>query len=277
MCLFFNFDVFIWQVEYFVDVVSDYQFDFIFFLEFFEVFFMVDYNYLGEVCVIWELAGYINVLCEKFMEFVVSYNVNIIIGSMFKVEEDGYFYNVFYLCWCDGIWEKYQKVYIIFFEWDVWGMKGGSELKVFDIDCGKVGIFICYDVEFLELACIYVDQGMQLFFVLFFIDIQNGYNWVWFCVQVWVIENECYVIMVGVVGNLFCVNNMDINYVQFVIFIFFDFVFFINVICFEVIFNIEMMVIVDVNLELFKELYEYGSVNMFKDWCKDFYEVKLKK
>lgn len=35
-----------------------------------------------------------------------------------------------------------------------WIMKGGNSLKVFDIDFGKIGVFICYDVEFLELVCI---------------------------------------------------------------------------------------------------------------------------
>ena len=38
-----------------------------------------------------------------------------------------------------------------------------------------------------------------------------------------------------------------------------------------------MTVIADVNLELLKELHEYGSVNTLKDRRKDLYEVKLKK
>jgi predicted amidohydrolase len=33
-----------------------------------------------------------------------------------------------------------------------WGMTGGSQIKTFDTDCGKIGIMICYDVEFPELS-----------------------------------------------------------------------------------------------------------------------------
>ena len=194
-----------------------------------------------------------------------------------KVEEDGHLYNVSYLCRRDGTWEKYQKVHITPSERDAWGMKGGSELKVFDTDCGKVGILICYDVEFPELARIYADQGMQLLFVPFLTDTQNGYNRVRLCAQARAIENECYVIMAGAVGNLPRVNNMDINYAQSAIFTPSDFAFPTNAIRSEATPNTEMTVIADVNLELLKELHEYGSVNTLKDRRKDLYEVKLKK
>ncbi|WP_425422481.1 GNAT family N-acetyltransferase [Phaeodactylibacter xiamenensis] len=277
MRLFPNFDALIRQVEYFVDAVSDYQSDFILFPEFFEAPLMADYNHLGEARAIRELAGYTNALREKFTEFAVSYNVNIITGSMPKVEEDGHLYNVSYLCRRDGTWEKYQKVHITPSERDAWGMKGGSELKVFDTDCGKVGILICYDVEFPELARIYADQGMQLLFVPFLTDTQNGYNRVRLCAQARAIENECYVIMAGAVGNLPRVNNMDINYAQSAIFTPSDFAFPTNAIRSEATPNTEMTVIADVNLELLKELHEYGSVNTLKDRRKDLYEVKLKK
>jgi predicted amidohydrolase/GNAT superfamily N-acetyltransferase len=277
MRLFPNFDALIRQVEYFVDAVSDYQSDFILFPEFFEAPLMADYNHLGEARAIRELAGYTNALREKFTEFAVSYNVNIITGSMPKVEEDGHLYNVSYLCRRDGTWEKFQKIHITPSERDAWGMKGGHELKVFDTDCGKVGILICYDVEFPELARVYADQGMQILFVPFLTDTQNGYNRVRLCAQARAIENECYVVIAGAVGNLPRVNNMDINYAQSAIFTPSDFAFPTNAIRSEATPNTEMTVIADVNLELLKELHEYGSVNTLKDRRKDLYEVRLKR
>ncbi len=93
-------------------------------------------------------------------------------------------------------------------------MKGGNEIKVFDTDCGKVGILICYDVEFPELGRILAEQGMQILFVPFLTDTQNGYNRVRFCAQARAIENECYVAIAGCVGNLPRVNNMDLQYAQ---------------------------------------------------------------
>ncbi|MCB9037626.1 MAG: GNAT family N-acetyltransferase [Lewinellaceae bacterium] len=277
MRLFRNFDALVEQVEYFVDAVSDYQSDFILFPEFFEAPLMADYNHLGEARAIRELAGYTTALRDKFIEFSVSYNVNIITGSMPKIEDDGHLYNVSYLCRRDGTWEKHQKIHITPSERDAWGMVGGDEVKVFDTDCGKVGILICYDVEFPELARIYADQGLQILFVPFLTDTQNGYNRVRLCAQARAIENECYVVIAGAVGNLPRVNNMDINYAQSAIFTPSDFAFPTNAVRAEATPNTEMTVIADVSLELLKELHEFGSVNTLKDRRADLYKVLLKK
>ena len=40
--------------------------------------------------------------------------------------------------------------------------------------------------------------------------------------------------------------------------------------------NTEMTVIADVDLELLKELHEFGSVQVFKNQRKDLYEVRFK-
>jgi predicted amidohydrolase len=56
------------------------------------------------------------------------------------------------------------------------------------------------------------DQGMNILFVPFLTDTQNGYTRVKHCAQARAIENECYVAIAGCVGNLPKVNNMDIQY-----------------------------------------------------------------
>jgi predicted amidohydrolase len=90
-------------------------------------------------------------------------------------------------------------------------MRGGDEVKVFETDAGKIGILICYDVEFPELSRILASQDMQILFVPFLTDTQNGYNRVKFCAQARAVENECYVAIAGCVGNLPNVNNMGIS------------------------------------------------------------------
>ena len=89
-------------------------------------------------------------------------------------------------------------------------MRGGERVKIFDTDAGKIGIMVCYDVEFPEIARMYADQGMQILFVPFLTDTQNGYMRVRSCAMARAIENECYVAIAGSVGNLPKVNNMDI-------------------------------------------------------------------
>ena len=97
---------------------------------------------------------------DFFTRKAVEYNINIITGTM-PLYQENRLYNVGYLCRRDGTWDSQYKIHITPSEEDDWGMVGGNELKVFDTDCGKVAILICYDVEFPELSRHLVDQGMQ--------------------------------------------------------------------------------------------------------------------
>ncbi len=276
MRLFKNFEALVEQVEYFVDAVSDYESDFVLFPEFFEAPLMAEFNHLGEALAIRELAGYTEPLRQKMCEFAVSYNTNIITGSMPHLDGEGNLTNISYLCRRDGSWESYTKIHITPSEASAWGMVGGDNLKVFDTDCGKIGILICYDVEFPELSRLYADQGMQILFVPFLTDTQNGYNRVRRCAQARAVENECYVVIAGCVGNLPRVNNMDIQYAQSAVFTPSDFAFPTNAVKAEATPNTEMTIIADVDLQLLRELHTRGSVNILRDRRTDLYELTWK-
>ncbi len=261
------------QSEFFIDVVSGYGSDFALFPELFIAPLMADYNHLSEADAIREIANYSEPIRKKFLEFAISYNINIITGSMPHLE-NGVLYNVGYLCKRDGTFEMYTKIHITPNEVLYWGMKGGSEIKTFDTDCGKIGIMICYDVEFPELSRLMSDQGMEILFVPFLTDTQNGYTRVKLCAQARAIENECYVAIAGCVGNLPKVNNMDIQYAQTAVFTPSDFAFPSNGIKAEATPNTEMTLIVDVDLDLLKKLHEHGSVRILKDRRHDLYQIK---
>ncbi|MBE0643609.1 MAG: GNAT family N-acetyltransferase [Bacteroidetes bacterium] len=269
-----SFDALVEQIEFFVDAVSDYKSDFILFPELFNAPLMAEFNHLGEANAFRALAGFTEPIREKFMAFAVSYNINIITGSM-PLVEDGKVYNVSYLCRRNGSWDEFRKIHPTPSEVDSWGISGGRTLKAFDTDAGRIGILICYDVEFPELARFYADQGVQLLFVPFLTDTQNGYNRVRRCAQARAIENECFVAIAGAVGNLPKVNNMDIQYAQSAIFTPSDFAFPTNSIKAEATPNTEMTIIADVDLELLKELHEYGSVRTLKDRRLDLYELRM--
>ncbi|HEY1196696.1 bifunctional GNAT family N-acetyltransferase/carbon-nitrogen hydrolase family protein [Flavobacterium sp.] len=261
------------QAEFFIDAVSGYGSDFALFPELFTAPLMADYNHLSEAEAIRELARHTDPIQKKFQEFAISYNINIITGSMPYVES-GNLYNVGFLCKRDGTSEMYTKIHITPNEVIHWGMKGGSEFKTFDTDCGKIGILICYDVEFPELSRLLADEGMNILFVPFLTDTQNGYTRVKHCSQARAIENECYVAIAGCVGNLPKVNNMDIQYAQSSVFTPSDFAFPSNGIKAEATPNTEMTLIVDVDVDLLKELHEHGSVKTLKDRRSDLYEIK---
>jgi predicted amidohydrolase/GNAT superfamily N-acetyltransferase len=263
------------QAEYFVDAVSGYRADFAVFPEFFNAPLMAENNHLPESEAIRKLAIHTEEIVRKFSELSVSYNINIVTGSMPEIQNDT-LYNVGYLCKRDGSVERYEKIHITPDEARVWGMQGGDKINVFDTDCGKVGILICYDAEFPELSRILADQGMDILFVPFLTDTQNGYSRVRYCAQARAIENECYVAIAGSVGNLPNVHNMDIQYAQSMVFTPCDFAFPANGIRAEATPNSEMIVLADVDIDLLRELNQFGSVRNLKDRRKDIYEVRRK-
>ena len=261
------------QSEFFIDVVSGYNSDFVLFPELFIAPLMADYNHLNEADAIREISHFTEPIRKKFQEFAIAYNINIITGSM-PFTEDGNLYNVGFLCKRDGTSEMYTKIHITPNEVQYWGMKGGSEIKTFDTDCGKIGIMICYDVEFPELSRLMADEGMEILFVPFLTDTQNAYTRVKLCAQARAIENECYVAIAGCVGNLPRVNNMDIQYAQAAVFTPSDFAFPSNGIKAEATPNTEMTLIADVDLDMLKKLHEMGSVRILKDRRHDLYKIK---
>ncbi|SFU29391.1 Predicted amidohydrolase [Pustulibacterium marinum] len=261
------------QAEFFIDAVSGYESDFALFPELFIAPLMAPYNHLSEGDAIRELAKFTEDIRARFQEFAISYNINIITGSMPFMDEEGKLFNIGYLCKRDGTSEMYTKIHITPNEVSHWGMTGGNKIQTFDTDCGKIGIVICYDVEFPELSRLMADKGMQILFVPFLTDTQNGYTRVRHCAQARAIENECYVAIAGCVGNLPRVNNMDIQYAQAAVFTPSDFTFPTNGVKAEATPNTEMTLIVDVDMDALKELHEFGSVKILKDRRTDLYEI----
>lgn len=276
MRLFADMNAFYEQMEFFIDAPSGYSSDFVMFPEFFSTPLMQSFNHLPEPVAMRKLAELTPETLQKIQELAVSYNVNIITGTMPLVDGE-HLYNVSYLCHRSGKTDEYRKVHITPNELKYYGMMGGDTIKIFDTDCGKVGILICYDVEFPELSRIYAEQGMQILFVPFLTDTQNGYTRVRHCAQARAIENECYVAIAGCVGNLPKVNNMDIQFAQSAVFTPSDFAFPPNAIKAEATPNTEMVLVVDVDLNALKELHHYGTVKTLKDRRKDLYEVRLLK
>jgi predicted amidohydrolase len=270
-----TFDDLIEQVEFFVDAVSGYRCDFALFPEYFNAPLMQEYNHLSEPEAIRRLARYTPQIRDKMMELAMQYNINIITGSMPNLE-DGVLKNIGFLCKRDGGLEQYEKIHVTPDEKKIWGLTGGNTVKTFDTDCGKIGILICYDVEFPELSRKLANEGMKMLFVPYLTDTQNGFSRVRHCAQARAIENECYVAIAGSVGNLPKVHNMDIQYAQSMVLTPCDFAFPASGVKSEATANTEMILVADVDLDLLRELHEFGAVRNLQDRRKDLYDIQFK-
>ena len=260
------------QIEFFVDTVSGYKSDCVMFPEFFNAPLMALTNEDSPSVAIRAMAAFTEPIKAKMMELAVSYNINIVAGSM-PVYENEKLHNVAYLCRRDGTVDEQYKLHVTPDEASYWGMRGGDKLKCFDTDFGKIGILVCYDVEFPELARMLSDEGVKILFVPFWTDTKNAYQRVRICAQARAIENECYVAITGSVGNLPRVENMDIQYSQSAVFSPSDFAFPHDAIVAEATPNTEMTLIADLDLDLLKDLNTSGAVRNLRDRRKDLYSL----
>lgn len=264
------------QVEFFIKSMSGYKADFALFPEFFTAPLMGLTSQNQSVEAIRQLALYSPKILEEMSSLAVAYNINIVAGSMPVVGEDGELYNVAYLCRRDGTIDSQYKIHPTPSEKFEWAMKGGNRLRVFDTDCGKIGILICYDVEFPELARLLCLDGMRILFVPFWTDTKNGFLRVQRCAQARAIENECYVAVAGSCGNLPEVNSVDIQYAQSAVYSPSDFAFPHDAVVSETTPNTEMVLLVDLDMEKLMRLRNEGAVTNFKDRRKDLYELTWK-
>lgn len=265
---------FLQQVEFFVDTVSGYNADFVVFPEFFNAPLMALYNDVSSSDAVRLLADHTEQIREEMLSMAISYNINIVAGSM-PVYKKHKLFNVSYLCRRDGTWDQQHKLHITPDEGQYWGLQGGDKISIFNTDAGRVGILICYDVEFPELARILAEENLEILFVPYWTDTKNAYLRVRRCAQARAIENECYVVITGSVGNLPNVENMDIQYSQSAVFSPSDFSFPHDAIVAEATPNTETTLIVDLDLELLKKLRTQGSVRNLQQRRKDLYKLSF--
>ncbi|MBU44810.1 MAG: hydrolase [Spirochaetaceae bacterium] len=270
---FHSMDDVIEQMEYFVDAIAGYNSDFVLFPEFFNGPLLANSPENHPSKAIRHLATYTDDMAAAVRDLAVAYNINIVAGSMPWLDEEGGIKNVSYICRRDGTMESQAKIHITPDEKAYWGLHGGDTLSVFETDIGKVGVLICYDVEFPELSRVLAEQGMKILFVPFWTDTRNAYLRVRRCAQARAIENECYVVITGSVGNLPRVENMDIQYSQAAMFSPSDFSFPHDAIIAEATPNTEMTLVSDLDMDLLKELRYQGSVQNFRDRRLDLYRI----
>lgn len=97
------------------------------------------------------------------------------------------------------------------FEAELWGIHAGDSLKVFDTALGRIGINICYDVEFPLLARAQVQAGATILLAPSCTDTPAGYWRVRIGAQARALENQCVVVQAPLVGNVDWSAAVDVN------------------------------------------------------------------
>jgi len=272
-----SFEEFAHQVEYFVDSVSDYKADFAVFPELFTLQLLsIDNRDVPSAEAIAALSGYTERLKDMMSNLAVAYNVNIIGGTHPSREEDGEVYNIAYIYLRDGSVYQQRKIHPTPSEKYWWNIRGGDSVRVIETDCGPIGVLICYDCEFPELPRHLIDQGANILFVPFMTDERQSYLRVRYCAQARAVENQCYVVMAGNVGNLPAVENIDIQYAQSCVLTPCDFPFARDGVAADTTPNVEMVAIADLSIDALLSARQSGTVRNLKDRRFDLYSVLWK-
>jgi predicted amidohydrolase/ribosomal protein S18 acetylase RimI-like enzyme len=269
-----SFKEFIANIEYFVDVVADYSSDFVVFPELFTLQLLAfEERKLRPAEAIEALTRYTQPFIDALQDMAVRYNINIIGGSHPTRMPDGDIHNVAYVFLRDGTVHSQEKIHPTPNERFWWNIKGGDEVRAIDTDCGPIGVMICYDSEFPELARRLADEGARLLFVPFCTDNRQGYMRVRYCCQARAIENQCYVTLAGNVGNLPNVENMDVQYSQSCILTPCDFPFARDGVAAEATENVETIAVADLDLSDLAWARRQGTVRNLRDRRFDLYRT----
>lgn len=259
------------QVSYFVDVAADYRSDFVLLPELFSVQLLSQLDALSPQEGMKKLAEYTPRFKKLMSGLSSKYGLTIIAGSHPVFAGDSLL-NIAHVCLPDGSIVEQPKLHITPNERKWWGISGGQSLGAIQTPKAKIGVLICYDVEFPEAVRQLADEGAEILFVPFCTDNRQGYLRVRYCSQARAIENQIYVALAGNVGNLPDVANMDVQYGQAAVFTPSDFAFPPDGIAAEADSNEETVLVCDLDLDSLTATRSNGTVTPRFDRRPDLFQ-----
>src|SRR5690606_13856254 len=149
-----TFEEFAAQVEGLVQTAADYKCRLLVFPEYFTVQLLT----LGDVQrpirqQIRDLVAQVPRYLELFSRLARSTGLYIVGGTIpTQGTDDGRIHNDCYVFGPDGSYDVQGKLHMTRFETEEWDVMSRSDLKVFETPFAKIGVAICYDVEFPEIV-----------------------------------------------------------------------------------------------------------------------------
>ncbi len=163
------------------------------------------------------LPGQLSALQELLPEFLELHrelarqNHLHILASSFPVRVGERYVNRAHLFTPNGEVAYQDKCIMTRFENEQWGISAGDSLQLFDTSMGKLGVTICYDVEFPLLTRSLVEAGAELILAPSCTDTDAGYHRVRIGAQARALENQCHVAQAVTVGKAEWSEAVDVN------------------------------------------------------------------
>jgi predicted amidohydrolase len=257
------------QVDGLVSTAADYKCDVVVFPEYFTTQLLT----LGDVRrpieeQVRDLPGHVPAYVELLGGLAKKHNLYIVGGTILTNGDASRIHNDCFVFGPKGDHAVQGKLHMTRFESEEWKVDPRAELRVIETRFGKVGVTICYDVEFPEVARAFAREGAHVIFAPSCTDDRQAFLRVRYCAHARAIENQIYMVQSSTVGSLPMVPAVSLNYGQAAILTPSDFQFARDGILAEGIPNQETMVIGELNLHTITESRSSGTVIPLHDSLK---------
>jgi predicted amidohydrolase len=269
-----TFEEFAARVHYFIESAADFACDFVLFPEYFsaELLSLPQLRRLPLADGVLKLAKMESIYIKLLSDLAQRHRIHII-GGGHPMKRGDQLYNICAVFLPDGRSVLQPKLHVTPWERRMWGLSGGSELTTIATPKATIGVNVCYDVEFPEVARHLGGQGAEVLFVPYCTDTREGYRRVHVCAQARAIENNMYVVTAGVTGNLPDVASMNTHYARSAILTPSDFGFARDGIGAEADPNHETLLIGELDLERLRYARQHGTVTPTLDRRTDLFEM----
>jgi predicted amidohydrolase len=124
---------------------------------------------------------------------------------------DGAYRNIARFHAPSGVSHAQEKLIMTRFEREIWRIGAGAGQTVFDTPHGKIGIAICYDVEFPQTVRALTQAGAEIILAPSCTDTAHGYWRVRVGAQARALENQCFTVQSPTVGDAHWSPAVDTN------------------------------------------------------------------
>lgn len=160
-----------------------------------------------------EIQSFRDDFIQLYVELAKKYDVYIVAPSFPWLETPDYFINRAFLINPNGLYGYQDKQMMTRFEDEEWKVSTPKEkvLNTFDVDGVKVGISICFDVEFPDFARELAMEGVKVLVAPSCTEGVSGMNRVHVGARARALENQFYVVVSQTVGMVDYSEAIDKN------------------------------------------------------------------
>ncbi len=133
-------------------------------------------------------------------ELAIRHKLTILAASGPERHGDGRVTNTARIFGPTGLMGRYEKLMLTPWEREPWGLAAGRELCVFDIGVTRVGLLICYDIEFPLLSRAMAEAGAEVILAPSNTETEHGFWRVRTGAMARALENQVYTVQAPTVG-----------------------------------------------------------------------------